>query len=437
MAPNTALCLVLLGSALFLIDVRFGRSRPGQWCALTAGTVALAACVGYAYDVRGLYGVPGYKEMAGLTATTLLLLSAGVLFSRPREGLMAIVSREGPVGVLVRRLFPAAILAPILVGWVRLEGQHAGWYDAHTGTVLTATLDVVFLLIFLSLAVTSRAVAEEKFRGLLESAPEAMVIVNQAGRMVLVNAQTEKLFGYSREELLGQPVEMLLPARLRGKHEEDRIRYATAARARPMGRGLELCGLRKDGVEIPVEISLSPMRSEEGVLISSAIRDITDRKRMEQELQQLALTDSLTGLGNYRRLEMAFETESKWFARNCRPFAFLLLDMDGLKKINDTYGHLVGSCALCRLADAVRVECRSIDTAVRFGGDEFAMILPDTDAEGAENLAHRLRSRLANENEKPAISFSHGVAVYARDESFDQFLAVADRALYGVKKARS
>jgi PAS domain S-box-containing protein len=133
--------------------------------------------------------------------------------------------------------------------------------------------------------ITARKRAEERFRAAVESAPNAVVIVNEAGKILLVNSQTEQLFGYSRDELIAQPVEILVPERFRRQHPAYRASFLAEPRPRPMGAGRDLFGLRKDGTEFPVEIGLNPLETEEGTLVLSAIVDITARKEAEAQLR--------------------------------------------------------------------------------------------------------------------------------------------------------
>jgi diguanylate cyclase (GGDEF)-like protein len=162
--------------------------------------------------------------------------------------------------------------------------------------------------------------------------------------------------------------------------------------------------------------------------------EITEHKRADERVHHLAATDPLTGLANYRRLLDAFDLEIKRYGRTERSFAVLVFDLDGLKKINDVHGHLVGSRALCRLANILRVHCREMDTAARYGGDEFVVLLPETESEAAQHVAQRISERLRDDGEDPSISVTSGAAIFPYDgKSIDELLGTADQALYGKK----
>ena len=174
-----------------------------------------------------------------------------------------------------------------------------------------------------------------------------------------------------------------------------------------------------------------------GVMTLAIATDVRQRRRAEREARSLAVSDPVTGLGNYRRLVDSLEREIKRAERTGRPFAFVLFDLDDLKKINDMHGHLIGTRALCRFADILRLHSRSIDTVARYGGDEFAVILPETDRRGGSQVSARIRSVLAADGEQPMVSVSFGVAMWPNDgRTTEELFHAADNALYEMKRGR-
>jgi diguanylate cyclase (GGDEF)-like protein/PAS domain S-box-containing protein len=244
---------------------------------------------------------------------------------------------------------------------------------------------------------------EANFRTIVEAIACA-IFISQGERLHYVNHAAETITGYAREELLSMDFWDLVHPDCsgltlnRGDARQDEVKIVT-----------------KNGDERWLGISTTKIEFDGMLATLVSAFDLTERKHAEEEVQLLAVTDPLTGLGNYRRLVEALDTEVERTKRTGRPFAILLLDLDQLKKINDSYGHLIGSQALCRVADVLRVFCRAIDTPARYGGDEFAVILPETTAAEARLVASRIRSRLATSSLQPPVSVSLGVAVYPQD----------------------
>ncbi|HWF49817.1 MAG TPA: EAL domain-containing protein [Solirubrobacteraceae bacterium] len=287
--------------------------------------------------------------------------------------------------------------------------------------------------------VTAFRLAEERFRSLLETAPDAMVIVDEAGRIVLVNSQTERLFGYARVELIGEHVELLVPQRFASAHPDHRTSFAEDPHARPMGGDLDLYARRRDGTEFPVEISLSPLETEEGTLISSAIRDVTERKLARDALTYQARHDPLTGLPNRGLFLDRLEHGIARAKRSHSTLAVLFLDIDDFKLVNDTLGHEAGDRLLVEMTPRLQAALRPGDTVARFGGDEFVVLCEDLTSEPD---ATRIAERIAFACSRPVtlgphqhfVTISAGVVVVDNGSSTaTDLLRDADAAMYRAK----
>lgn len=196
---------------------------------------------------------------------------------------------------------------------------------------------------------------------------------------------------------------------------------------------------RRDGTTLKVRLSAQEVLGEHGQTnaYEVIVEDITKQRELEDHLRRLAASDPLTGLANYRHLVDALDMEIRRSNRTGREFALLLFDMDDLKQLNDSYGHISGSQALCRTADALTLFCRDIDTAARFGGDEFALLLPETGREAAHSVARRISSSIAEDGNGPPISVSVGVGVFPQNGgTVESLISAADTAMYEMKRQR-
>jgi diguanylate cyclase (GGDEF)-like protein/PAS domain S-box-containing protein len=273
--------------------------------------------------------------------------------------------------------------------------------------------------------------SEARYRALAGNPSYGICRCSLDGKFLEVNEAMVKILGCaSREELLG--------VNLVSDLIQDPGKRAQLL-GQPDQQGsvdpLETDWKQKDGRTLKVRLCGQQVVGEQGELDSYEIitENVTKQRQVEDHLRQAAARDPLTGLANYRRLAEVLDTEIKRSERTGREFALLLFDLDGLKQINDRYGHMRGSHALCRVADVLSF-CRDIDTAARYGGDEFAVVLPETDGQAANQVAQRICDSIANDGMGPVLSVSMGVAVYPHDgESMETLLHAADTAMYSMK----
>jgi diguanylate cyclase (GGDEF)-like protein/PAS domain S-box-containing protein len=310
--------------------------------------------------------------------------------------------------------------------------------------------------------------SEAKYRGLLEAAPDAMVVVNQGGKIVLLNVQAEKQFGYHRDELVGQKVNNIIPEGFAERLVADALRSEEDALAQQIGTGIELFGRRKDDSRFPIEMMLSPLENAEGILVTAAIRDITIRKEAEANLlqkvtelnhsnedllefayasramtQQMAHSaehDAMTGLPNRLLLNDRLGQAIALAYRHKCQVAVLFLDLDGFKHINDSLGHTIGDKLLQSIAARLVGCVRAPDTVSRHGGDEFVVLLPEVrKPEDAATTARRLLQALAKAHSIGPhdlhITASIGVSIYPDDgPNAETLIKNADTAMYQAKE---
>lgn len=283
---------------------------------------------------------------------------------------------------------------------------------------------------------------EGRFAGLLDIAPDAVVAVDAGHRVFLFNRAAEEMFGFDSREVLGQPVEMLMPRRFARGHRAKVADFsAGTAMAREMGeRGL-ITARRRDGSEFLAEASISVMREQDGPVFVAMLRDVTQKRLAAERIAFLATHDSLTGLLNRGALNERLQHAIDCAERDSRTVALMFIDLDGFKGVNDSFGHAAGDSLLCAIAGRFIACARKSDTVSRIGGDEFAVVLHDPDSmEGILHFADKMlacaREPVSLKGDSVSVSASIGISIASLDrKSAEDLMIEADVAMYQAKSA--
>ena len=278
---------------------------------------------------------------------------------------------------------------------------------------------------------------EQSFRALAELAKDAIITVDIHGTTTFCNASAEHMFGYSEQEILGQPFTMLLSERNPMREAMDEGSFDPARIMPKLRTNMELMGRRRDGSEFPIEFSASHWKVQGQTNFAAIVRDVAERTRLEQVVLEMAQTDHRTGLSNRRSGEEAIRREVARALRYGSAVSVVLLDIDHFKRINDSAGHAGGDEVLERLGELLRQRLRATDTPIRWGGEEFLVLLPATDLDSAFRLAEMLRGLIESNafNVVPQVTVSAGVATLAPNEHGEQLIGRADAKLYEAKNA--
>jgi len=280
------------------------------------------------------------------------------------------------------------------------------------------------------------AESENKFRTLFETASDAIFSIDENGTILMANRAAKVVFEYPGQEIVGLDVRQVLGSGQEGTWE---VLARYALRSEP-GKYVETSAMSRSGKKIPFHISVSESASDGKKFYTVILRDVSQIKAYEENLQNLANTDSLTRLYNRRQIYPILQTELDRAARKKVPFSVLMMDIDHFKKFNDTYGHAGGDLLLAGFSDKIRNAFREMDTAFRYGGEEFVVLLPETTSRNAMVPAERFRRLIAGsslpmppDGRPVSVTVSVGIAGYRDGDTIDDVIRHADLAMYAAK----
>lgn len=277
---------------------------------------------------------------------------------------------------------------------------------------------------------------------MVDATRDAIVSADAAGKITYVNPAAERLFGHPPGALIGADLTVLMPARFRRAHRAGLKRLIETGRSTTVDRTVPLTGLDKSGIEFPIELSLSQYKQGKGIDVIGVIRDMTVRNSLLEQLEERAATDYLTGLWNRQAFDKKLDDERQRAGRYAKPLSLLMADLDNFKEYNDHYGHQAGDMVLKSIADVFRQAVRSTDMVARYGGEEIAVVLPESNLDQAVLLAKRILIAVRKLGIEHAalpgggpLTVSIGAAGLTADDSGEDLLRKADLALYQAKNS--
>ncbi|SIQ85816.1 MULTISPECIES: bifunctional diguanylate cyclase/phosphodiesterase [unclassified Paenibacillus] len=372
--------------------------------------------------------------------------------------IFAIKQRSGTLGVWKFKsagavLMGLAVAGMHYTGMAAASFHHMGGAPAGHDTALDNTLlayaifigmlvilGLVFISTYLNRRFESQSMeSERKFKSVIESASDAIILADSRTIIQSWNKGAQRIFGYSEAEAAGKPLEMIIPDRLRDEHRKEIEPYASPLAPDGSGSVLELSGLGKDGVEFPIEMSLASWTEDGEKYFSSIIRDITERKKAEQKINQMVYLDALTGLPNRLLLGDRLKQSLEFAKETGQQVGILFIDLDRFKYVNDTLGHSTGDLLLIQVSKRLRDSIDSGDTVSRLGGDEFIILLPGTTSDEISRKALLIVKSFAKpiliSGNEMFVTPSIGISVYPGDgQTQETLIQNADTAMYRVKE---
>lgn len=377
-------------------------------------------------------------------AVQLLAMTGGATsnyFTLYQLGILATVLRPQPmtsavVGVVSVTAHVAVALAPLVSG----EAVPLERVVSRTFSLIVIAAFVVVVARAFEVARTELSARTKALDSLVDTAPVAVVTLDGAGRITRWNGAAARMFGRREWEVRGRVLaDVLSPPELRGEQADDATAFLAPPDPELAHQPREVNARHTDGSDLPVEILLSAVRSDDGWSYTAFITDITARRQRLQELERLSEEDPLTGLANRRYFYARLRQVVELAERQHTSLAVLLTDLNGLKRVNDVFGHQAGDGLIRGFGERLRMQVRESDTAARLGGDEFACVLPGNDlATGrvvAEKILRSCDAPFTIDGREIKAGLSIGVAVFPGDgESADELLHAADLAMYSAKR---